>query len=234
MTVVERIDAGLRIPVLVWRMAAPELAISSGPLGGGLGLRTWALNATVPMDYRRTDPDVHLAEIAADLDLVEPGVAMMTGVDVREHLVRRDTGVAAVVTVGLGAPTWAAAGQGQPVRCAPGTINCLVRVPVRLSDAALVNAVATVAEAKAQALWELGVEATGTATDATCVTCLANGPIEAYGGPRSTWGARIARVVHEAVRDGGRAWLDAGRSWSDSVAAPGSVFGRSGDVGSPA
>src|SRR5215813_3617236 len=156
-------------------MAAPELAISSGPLGGGIGERSWALNATVPMDYRRTDPDVHLAEIAANLGLDGPGTGMMTGVDVRECLIRRDDGVDVAATVGLGAPAWAAAPDGHLRRFAPGTINCLVRVPVRLSDAALVNAVATVAEAKAQALWEIGVEATGTASDATCVLCRPDG-----------------------------------------------------------
>jgi adenosylcobinamide amidohydrolase len=215
LTIVDRSDGAERMPVLVWRFAEPELAISSGPLGGGVGVRSWALNATVPMDYRRTDPDVHLGEIAADLGLAGSGVGVMTGVDVRERLVTHDDGVDAVVTVGLGAPTWAAAPDGDLRRFAPGTINTWVRVPVRLSDAALVNAVATIAEAKAQALWEIGMDATGTASDATCVVCPAAGPVEPYGGPRSTWGARTARAVHAAVRDGGKAWMAGGRSWSD-------------------
>jgi adenosylcobinamide hydrolase len=215
LTIVDRIDGGVAIPVLVWRLAAPELAICSGPLGGGIGLRGWALNATVPMDYGRSDPDVHLAQIAADLGLCGDGVGLMTGVDVRGHRRLHDGGVDAVVTVGLGAPAWAAAPDGDLRRQAVGTINTLVRVPARLSDAALVNAVATVAEAKAQALWEIGVLATGTASDATAVICSIDGPAELYGGPRSIWGARIARAVHGAVRDGGRDWLAGGRSWSD-------------------
>jgi adenosylcobinamide amidohydrolase len=168
------------------------------------------------MSYFRDDPDVHLAEIAADLGLDGPGVGLMTGVDVSERVVASDGGAVAVATVGLGAPAWAAAPDGHLRRERPGTINIVVRVPARLSDAALVNAVATIAEAKAQALWELGVEATGTATDATCVLCPADGRVEAYGGPRSTWGARIARAVHAAVRDGGLAWSQGGRSWSDA------------------
>ncbi len=57
----------------------------------------------------------------------------------------------------------------------PGTINIVAFAPVRLSDAALVNAVATITEAKAQALWELGLAATGTATDAVTVLCPADG-----------------------------------------------------------
>jgi adenosylcobinamide hydrolase len=214
-TIVDRREDGEHVPVLVMRLAAPHLAISSGPLGGGLGLRAWALNATVPMHYGRADPEIHLDEIAADLGMIGAGVGMMTGVDVRERRLAHDDGVDAVVTVGLGAPAWAAAPDGHLRRFAPGTINSVVRVPVRLSDAARLNAGATVAEAKAQALWEIGIEATGTASDATCVLCPADGPAEAYGGPRSTWGARIARAVHGAVRDGGKAWVAGGRSWSD-------------------
>lgn len=211
----DRIDDGVAIPVLVWRLGTPELAICSGPLGGGIGVRGWALNATVPMDYGRADPDVHLAQIAADLGLRGDGVGLMTGVDVRGHRRIHDNGVDAVVTVGLGAPAWAAAPDGDLRREAVGTINALVRVPVRLSDAALVNAAATVTEAKAQALWDIGVDATGTASDAIAVLCSPDGPAEPFGGPRSTWGARIARAVHVAVREGGRDWLAGGRSWSD-------------------
>jgi adenosylcobinamide amidohydrolase len=215
LTIVDRIDDGVAIPVLVWRLAAPALAISSGALGGGIGLRGWALNATVPMDYERADPDVHLAQIAADLGLRGDGIGLMTGVDVRAHRRIHDNGVDAVVTVGLGAPAWAAAPDGDLRREAVGTINAVVRVPVRLSDAALVNAAATMTEAKAQALWDIGVDATGTASDAIAVLCSPAGPAEPFGGPRSTWGARIARAVHVAVREGGRDWLAGGRSWSD-------------------
>ncbi|MCW2900719.1 MAG: hypothetical protein JWO67_2984, partial [Streptosporangiaceae bacterium] len=42
----------------------------------------------------------------------------------------------------------------------------------------------------------------GTASDAVCVAARAEGPEEPFGGPRSRWGARIARAVHAAVRHG--------------------------------
>lgn len=179
-------------PVLVWRLSPPRLAISSGPYGGGLGIRHWVVNATVPMSYDRDDPDVHLAELADQLGLDGPGVGLLTGVDVAEVVTATDAGVTVWATVGLSPPAWAAA---------PGTINVVVDVPVRLCDAAMVNAVATVAEAKAQALWDIGFPGTGTPTDATCVLCSTEGPAEPYGGPRSTWGARIARAVHQSVMD---------------------------------
>jgi adenosylcobinamide amidohydrolase len=216
-------EAGYDVPVLVWRFPRPMLAIASGPLGGGLGLRDWVVNATVPMSYDRDDPDRHLSEIAAGLGLPEssPGVGLLTGVDVSRYIQTVDGGVEVAATVGLGAPAWAAAPDGDLRRAGPGTINVVARVPVRLSDAALVNAVVTVAEAKAQALWELAVPATGTCTDAICLSCPALGPVEPYGGPRSTWGARLARAVHAAVLAGGRAWLATPKPWSSTLGSVG-------------
>lgn len=64
---------------------------------------------------------------------------------------------------------------------------------------------ATATEAKAQALHEVGVRATGTASDAVVVHCPTDGAEETYGGPRSVFGARIARAVHAAVLAGARA-----------------------------
>ena len=89
---IDRLEAGHRMPVLVWRLANPMLAISSGPLGGGIGVRSWVVNATVPMSYFRDDPDNHLAEIAAALDLPGTGVGLMTGVDVAQRVLRTDAG----------------------------------------------------------------------------------------------------------------------------------------------
>lgn len=186
-------------PVLVWRLPTPLLTISSGPLGGGLGPREWVLNATVPDGYARLDPHAHLAEIAGELGLAGEGAGFLTAVDVREVVDRSEGGVHASVTTGVGKhPTWAAAPE--PVaRNAPGTINVVCFAPVRLSPAALVNTVATVAEAKAQALFEAGVPGTGTSTDATAVLCPTEGPAEPFGGPRSSVGGALARVVHSAV-----------------------------------
>jgi adenosylcobinamide hydrolase len=195
-----RREGGRDVPLLVWRLNPPRLAVSSGPLGGGLGVRHWLINATVPMSYAREDPDAHLAELADQLGLDGPGVGLLTGVDVADMVTRTDGGVTVWATVGLGPPAWAAAPDEKAAKA--GTVNIVVEVPVRLADAALVNAVATVAEAKAQALWEMGIQGTGTPTDATCILCATDAEAEPYGGPRSTWGARIARAVHQAVLAG--------------------------------
>ncbi|OBK27380.1 adenosylcobinamide amidohydrolase [Mycobacterium asiaticum] len=223
------------MPVLLWQFAEPRLCISSGPLGGGIGARAWVANATVPLDYGRTDPDRHLTEIGAALGLVGVGCGLLTAVDVTRYHLAADSGVHATATVGLSNPAWAAAPDQDFRRELPagvqttafdyrtveyrpltdsddyrvGTINIVVAVPVRLSHAALVNAVATATEAKVQALYEIGVRATGTASDAIVVHCPTTGVAEAFGGPRSTFGARIARAVHTSVLAGARSWISA-------------------------
>ncbi|MFI5835256.1 adenosylcobinamide amidohydrolase [Micromonospora sp. NPDC051300] len=202
-TLTSRAESGRDVPLLCWRAPAPLLAVGSAPLGGGIGVRRWVLNATVPMSYDRDDPAAHLAELARGLDLDGPGVGLLTGVDVTEVVRRTDGGVRVWATVGLGTPVWAAAPAPATPAQRVGTVNIVVHVPVRLGDAALVNAVATATEAKAQAIWELGLPATGTATDAVTVLCPADGEPAPYGGPRSTWGAPLARAVHAAVRAGG-------------------------------
>ncbi len=218
---IDRDDDGEPRSTLVWRFEHPMLTIASGPLGGGIGLRRWVVNATVHKSYDRLDPAAHLAEIATSFDLPGAGVGMLTAVDVRRRVTAEDDGVVVVATVGLSHPTWAAAPDGDirpapeggnaGMAPAPSTINIVALLPVPMTPAALVNLVATLTEAKAQALWNCGREATGTATDAVCVACPVpserdTATIQEYGGPRSTWGSRLARAVHAAVVDGARRW----------------------------
>jgi adenosylcobinamide amidohydrolase len=176
-----------------------------GPLGGGIGRRHWVINAQVPASYARQDPEVHLAELAFERGLGGPGVGMLTAVDVRRVWRDEDDGARVDASVGITIPTWAAApDDAAPAPSGPGTINIVGFVPEPLSRAAMVNAVITVTEAKAQALWDAGVPATGTASDAVCVVCPDDGVAHSFGGPRSTWGARLARAVYRAVSAGCR------------------------------
>jgi adenosylcobinamide amidohydrolase len=199
-----RQEDGRSWPVLVWRSPVPLRMVASTPHGGGLGLRRWIVNAQVPAAYGRRDPDHHLTKLGVSLGLPGRGVGMLTAADVRRMTTVSDGGVDVAATVGLGHPMWAAAPPEARPASLVGTINLVVLVPERLSDAALVNAVATVTEAKSQALWDQGVSATGTATDAVCIACPDDGRSHAFGGPRSVWGARIARAVHGAITAGCR------------------------------
>ncbi len=212
----------------MWRLGPGVRVCSSAVLGGGIGPRAWILNAQVPGGYPRLDPDRHLAEIAAAEGLTGPGAGLMTAADVAAYTTGHDGGVTATVTAGLGVRGWAAAPETDRPRTPhrPGTVNIVVTVPVALSDAALVNAVATATEAKVQALLDAGLDCSGTPTDAVCVAApepepesgpesgpesrsgaVGAGPRpggEPFAGPRSTWGARIARAVHTAVLAGAR------------------------------
>ena len=200
-----RREDGLDLEVLVYRFERALLGVSSAVVGGGIGERRWAFNAQVPSDYSREDVAAHIGELARTLSLEEEGVGMLTAAKVGRRERGTVEGVDAEVTTGLSHPTWAADTEVD-VTPRAGTINAIIFVPVRLSEGALVNAVATATEAKSQALFETGFPATGTASDAVALFCPLDGDVEHFGGPRSRWGARIARAVHQAVLLGARAW----------------------------
>ncbi|MEU8360686.1 adenosylcobinamide amidohydrolase [Nonomuraea sp. NPDC048882] len=202
-----RTEEGARLGSLLWEFGPGWRMISSAMLGGGIGAREWVLNAQVVAGYARMDPADHLASLGPAHG---EGVGMMTAASVDRYVRAADGGVEAYATVGLRVPTWAAAPEGHtdpelaPIRV--GTINIVVVLPVAMTDAALVNTVMTVTEAKSQAMIETGFPGTGTASDAVCVAVPEAGPQEVFGGPRSEWGARVARAVHTAVRCGAEAW----------------------------
>ena len=56
----------------------------------------------------------------------------------------------------------------------------------------------------AKLLQDLGIAGTGTASDAVCLVCPPDGRTHHFGGPRSAWGARLARATHAAIVAGGR------------------------------
>ncbi|MEV7415603.1 adenosylcobinamide amidohydrolase [Streptomyces sp. NPDC089919] len=198
-----RVEDGEELHALLWRAGPGWRMISSAVLGGGVGVRAWVLNAQVSHGYRRTDPGRHLARLAHRYGAPGPGVGLMTAADVQGYGRAADEGVTAIATAGIGVRGWAAspaAGAAGPPP--PGTINIVAAVPVALGDAALVNAVATATEAKVQALLEAGHDCSGTPTDAVCVAARVpapGAPVHSFAGPRSEWGARLARAVHGAV-----------------------------------
>jgi len=211
-----RTEHGRPWPFLVWRFDRPRRVISSAPVGGGIGERSWVLNAQVRSGYDRVDLDGHVDDLAAAVGLpTGTGVGLLTAADVSGAVPAVDGDVEVVATVGIRVPTWAAAPADRPdavlvpgaapVPAAPGTINIVALIPVPMSDAALVNLVATATEAKTQALLDAAIPGTGTATDAVCVVCPVvdhgAGP-EPFGGPRSVWGARLARATYDSVRAG--------------------------------
>jgi adenosylcobinamide amidohydrolase len=200
---------------LVVEFGCRRRTLSSAVLGGGLGWGTHWLNLQVPPDYARRDPDVHLREVASAIDL-DPRtvIGMLTAADVGAAQSCASGPARVHATVGIGQPLAAAGRRPRAVRRV-GTINVLVLVDAPLCDGALVGAVQTATEAKAQALADAAIPAlnhagaaTGTATDAICIAAIAGGS-EPFAGPASAPGAAIAGAVHAAVLAGARTWAAA-------------------------
>ncbi len=200
------VPAGADRPALVWRFSSPRLVVASAALGGGIGLRSSVLNIEVEKDYAPDDVIADLSARAEALGGATDAVVLCTAANVGEVTSSVDGPVRVWATVGLTHPTWAAADDDVVAAPTVGTINVVAVLEDRLEVGALVNSVATATEAKAQALLDAGVPGTGTATDAVCIVCPAEGPEEPYGGPRSRVGAALARAVCTAVSEGTARW----------------------------
>lgn len=188
---------------LVWRFASPRCALGSAPVGGGWGRIGWILNVGVVRHYTRTDLERHASEVADHAGLTGPGVSLFTAADVGRVRRAEEDDLVVDATVGVSKPTWASDIDDAYTAWRPGTINIVVQMPVALHPAAAVNAVMTITEAKTQALSHARVPGTGTASDSVVVCWPEGGAgIEKFAGPRSQWGARLARTVYRAVSAG--------------------------------
>lgn len=189
--------------LMLWRFDRPIECLSSAPVGGGRSTIRWLLNATVGSEFAHQDLAEFVDVIAAGASLEGHGVGLLTAADVATATKAAEDGGAIVeASVGVTRPTWAADVDGSHGKWTPGTINIVARCPHPLSESAAVNAIATITEAKAQALFEAGVPGTGTASDAVAVLWPSGDDAAEFGGPRSTWGARLARATHRAIAEG--------------------------------
>ncbi|MEE9417384.1 MAG: adenosylcobinamide amidohydrolase [Acidimicrobiales bacterium] len=190
-------------PVIIWRFDKPMHCLSSASVGGGFATIEWLINATVENDFALTDLDGFVASIAREHRLSGNGTGLLTAVDVNSVCWGREQGIEVCATVGVNRPTWAAAEPEQRIGPVAGTINIVAVFPVALSSAAAVNAVITITEAKSQVLADAGVKGTGTASDAVAVLWYDDpSPAAEFCGPRSLWGARLARATYSAVTNG--------------------------------
>lgn len=190
---------GLSGPGAGLMTAAEVAAYTTGRDGGvtatvttGLGVRGWAAAPET------TAPETLASQTAAPECAADETATVETPTP--------ETTAPEFVAAETPAPEPVASGTEPRTPPRPGTVNIVVVLPVALSDAALVNAVATATEAKVQALLDAGLDCSGTPTDAVCIAAPEPGPDggEPFAGPRSPWGARIARAVHAAVLAGAR------------------------------
>lgn len=120
-----------------------------------------------------------------------------------------------LTTVGLGNAL--AAGDAPGPLTSAGTINTLCQISAPLSEAALVEAVALVTEARTAALLEAQIPsrrsahwASGTGTDCVVVACAeasTERATERYVGKHTTVGALIGAAVREATARGIQRWI---------------------------
>ncbi len=192
---------------MVWRLPLRSAALSSAAVGGGWSSPGWILNVQVERNYSRTDIDAHIAEVAQAVRLTGEGIGLLTSANIALFGSATDAGIHVEATAGVSHPTWAASdnaeGDSAPESGfrSPGTINIVARLPVPLATSAAVNAIITITEAKTQALLSRGVNGSGTPSDAATVVWPTTGDHHdvAFCGPRSVWGAALARATFAAV-----------------------------------
>jgi adenosylcobinamide amidohydrolase len=194
---------------------APRRVISSAVLNGGLIKASHLVNVRVPKYCVSAEPpEVTLSKYCADAGWSGTSVGMMTAASMDSFRVAREVvdgvEIAVLVTSGLSNPRRAGdraeyreiASQSEPV----GTINIIAMTSAILTDAALVEALMIVTEAKSAALQEVGVRspvsnktATGTGTDALAVVSGHGPETVRYCGKHVLFGEVLGRLVADAV-----------------------------------
>lgn len=207
----------------------PWISINSGIFGGGIAQKRYFINRQVDKGYASDCPSDEMAcYLASQFALYSPAsrsewAALMTAARVDDacwvKVSHQDCQVNMIVTAGVNN----ACSAGVTPHCVPvhktnkpGTINIMAFLSHSLTPGALVNAVQTVAEAKAQTLRELNVTcpvtgafASGTNTDATIIA--AAGPISCeYAGPGTLTGYMLALGVRRALTRAVESYLEAG------------------------
>lgn len=202
-------------PFLIARFAAAQRVASWAILGGGLthaDAVAWlqVRNADLPITR---DPRDVLERALRELHLGRV-VGLITSRDLTayEDVTRTHGAISArcIATVGLGNALRAG---DAPSPALAGTINTLCQVSVRLSNEALLEALALAAEARTLAMCEARVPssggelyATGTGTDCVVIACAEHGEAVAYAGKHTVVGHVIGSSVYEAVARGIEVW----------------------------
>ena len=189
--------------------AEPVRAVATRSLGGGLGLRSWVVNAEVPLEYHHDDPAGHARAIAAELGLGRRrrGLAHRRPASSTSQSCA-DGGASCDATVGrLDADVGGGAGRRRGRAGTPGTINLVCWVPAPLGDAALVERAGHRhrSQGAGPVRGRRARHGHGVATPSWCAARpAARSPTAARG---RSWGARLARAVHGAVATGPtRSW----------------------------
>lgn len=168
--------------------------------------------------------EVRNADLPRDLDATEwfrgellrigraDSVAFLTSRDIRKYTTAQVTvdDVCADVVATVGLSNAERIGQRRAPLTFPGTINIAVRVNTQLTDAALIEALSLVAQARTVAVSQHGPDiptgrATGTGTD--CIAVAAPLGDAAHAGMHTATGESVGRAALDAVSQGVQEWM---------------------------
>ena len=188
--------------------------LGSAVHSGGFAEANRIVNWKVPIPYECDDPvsdvksQLHHWEYDADRTVCLLTAAKLTHASVAEM---EGDGFKLLCCTTSGTRNAARAGMPRQTFSAytAGTINTLLLVDGQMTDAAMVNAIITYAEAKAAALQDLNIKdsdhdviATGTTTDAVVLGVSRNlqySALHTYAGAATTIGNAIGLLVYETV-----------------------------------
>lgn len=167
------------------------------------------ISHTVGKKFTSDNPVEYLACLAKKMNLGEQVLGLMTAVDVRHTVMSSDTkrGLA-VATLCAAEVDRACSDEGvaaQTSITAPGAINLVVLIDGNLSEAAMLNALITAAEAKTMAVMRSGIRlpygtpAAGATNDAIVIACTGRGKPHPYAGAATDLGFLIGRTVYRSV-----------------------------------
>ncbi|WP_164553338.1 adenosylcobinamide amidohydrolase [Brevibacillus marinus] len=195
------------------RCQEPFRACSNALWNGGLARAQAILNSRVAGAYQSTDPQADVQRMIRQLG-ADPAltIGMLTAAQVSAAGVARMEGeqfrLCAIVTAGVGNAVRAGRAHKTYPAYQADTINTIVLLDGKLTDAAMLNALITATEAKAAALQDTGVRdamglaATGTSTDAVVIAVRPDPQyrhVHLYAGTATTLGDALAKAVYAAT-----------------------------------
>lgn len=187
--------------------------LSSAVLGAGFRWHHTFVNRHVDKDYNAVDPEEEYRSFLTEHGLDdEDTLAMMTAARLEDASILRSENQSPALLVMISAGTSNAVDASCAHRLPDyaktvGTINIWVFIDGELPEAAYVQALMTVTEAKAKALHDEeirdlsnGTIATGTSTDSVMIASSQAGEMFPYAGTITPLGKEMARLVYEGMR----------------------------------
>ncbi len=166
-------------------------AASTG-VSGGIRSVTTLLNHTVPQDFS-SSPELRISHLAERKGFDPAGTfGLLTAVPMKFLCIVQIEKITACIT----------AGATHPDPGGYGTINIIICADAFLTDAALLDAIITVTEAKTSAMRQSGYDSCGTLTDAVIIASDIKGShsdMHNYAGSGTAIGALIDKAVRFGV-----------------------------------